>query len=119
MAWKSLQLLKREENERKILVEGAFASSLALIQHFLRRFPASDIICRDALSGYSFLAKTLLPICDVGDFQRRLILTSLCKISLPYNNDKTSKRYGCMKSRLLLHFLEIFIFPEECPSLRG
>jgi hypothetical protein len=72
-------------------MEGAFASSLALIQHFLRRFPASEIVCRDALSGYSFLAKTLLPICDEGDFQRRLIFTSLCKLSLP-SKDNSSKK---------------------------
>ena len=91
MIWKSLQTFVKEEKEKKMLIDGAFASSLASIQHFLRRFPAAEIICRDALSGFYFLAKIVLPICDEGDFQRRLILTSLCKLSLPVL-DKTSKR---------------------------
>ena len=91
MTWKSLYEMNNNEKDNHAFIEGSFASSLALIQHFLRRFPASNSICRYALSGYACLAKTVLPICSNGDFKRRLILASLCKVSLPFT-DETRKR---------------------------
>lgn len=91
VSWTSLQKLQQSKPEQHVLIEGAFASSLAIIQHFLRRFPASDAICRDALSGFFSLSRTLFPLCKEGDFRRQLILTSICKLSLPIE-DKASER---------------------------
>ena len=105
VVWKSLQ---RQSRDRNIFVEGSFASSLSLIQHFLRRFQSSDIICKDALSGYKFVAETVLPFCHEENLKRRLILTSLCKLSLP-SDEKGDQRYVISLIRLTVYCLQLLI----------
>ncbi len=91
VAWNSLQKFGQEKDNEQILIEGSFASSLAITQHFLRRFPAAEIICRDALSGFYSITKTLFPLCKDGNFRRRLILTSICKLSLPVDENGSQR----------------------------
>jgi hypothetical protein len=75
------------EGNRRVMIDGCFASSLAVIQHFIRRFPASDCICKSSLSGYLSMAKTILPFHDNNSFQRLVVLNSLCKLLLPPRED--------------------------------
>lgn len=84
----------------KSLVDGAFAPSLALLQHFLKRFPGSPNICKKTLSGYIYLANVALPLNKPDELQRKAILTSLCKLSLP----QWGKKDTC--SQLLDHHVQ-------------
>ena len=89
--WLSLQGMLRigectkcadTESERKSLLREVFSPSLAVLQHFLKRFSGSEELVRLSLMGYSVLADTCLPMegCSV---ERRVLLTSLSKLSLP------------------------------------
>eukprot|EP00934_Nitzschia_sp_Nitz4_P005997 Nitzschia sp. Nitz4//scaffold6_size259037//98458//103848//NITZ4_001067-RA/size259037-processed-gene-0.68-mRNA-1//-1//CDS//3329556872//5987//frame0 len=71
--------LKMLEDLDDDLVEAAFAPSLAVLQHFLKRFPASGIIVEQVLTGYFALSTSSLD----HPLIRRALLTSLCKLSLP------------------------------------
>jgi len=92
MLWKSLSIYpNKEDNQRlKKLIEGCFAPSLATIQHFLRRCPASDVICKSALSGYLCLARCVLPLCEENDFHRQVVLTSICKLAVPSEDESST-----------------------------
>jgi len=74
----------------KSLVDSVFAPSLALFQHFLKRFPASSILVTRTLEGYTNLSRSSFPLRDLSapamqdDMHRRAILNSLCKLSLPH-----------------------------------
>lgn len=58
----------------------SFAPSLAVMQHYLKRFPGSREITQITLVGYDRLAH----IIDRGSsLQRQALLSSLCKLSLP------------------------------------
>jgi hypothetical protein len=58
----------------------SFAPSLAVMQHYLKRFPGSREIIRKTLIGYNRLAH----IINTGNIlQRQALLSSLCKLSLP------------------------------------
>lgn len=58
----------------------SFAPSLAVMQHYLKRFPGSREIIRKTLIGYNRLAH----IINTGNvLQRQALLSSLCKLSLP------------------------------------
>ena len=58
----------------------SFAPSLAVMQHYLKRFPGSREIVHNTLVGYHRLAH----IIDTGNsLQRQALLSSLCKLSLP------------------------------------
>lgn len=72
-------ILKIIEYLNDSLLDQAFAPSLAVLQHFLKRFPASGTIVKRALEGYFSLAKVSLKVPLI----RRALLTSLCKLSLP------------------------------------
>jgi hypothetical protein len=72
------------------VLEPAFAPSLAVLQHYLKRFPASGAIVKRSLEGYFSLAKVSLKV----PILRRALLTSLCKLSLP--------RWGTHDSTCLL-----------------
>jgi hypothetical protein len=61
------------------LLESAFAPALAVLQHYLKRFPASGAIVKRSLEGYFSLSKISLN----HALLRRALLTSLCKLSLP------------------------------------
>ena len=62
------------------LLEEAFAPALAVLQHYLKRFPASGTIVKRSLEGYFSLAKLSLQ----HPLLRRALLSSLCKLSLPH-----------------------------------
>lgn len=88
--WSQLSSEESSEEEiqyRRVLIDGCFASSLAVVQHFIRRFPASDCICKSSLSGYLCFAKCVLPVHDGNNFQRMVVLNSLCKLMLPPRED--------------------------------
>ena len=72
-------ILKIIEHLDPCSLEQAFAPSLAVLQHYLKRFPASGTIVNRALEGYFLLAKVSLDLPLI----RRALLTSLCKLSLP------------------------------------
>ena len=72
-------ILKIIEHLHPSSLEQAFAPSLAVLQHYLKRFPASGTIVNRALEGYFQLAKVSLNLPLI----RRALLTSLCKLSLP------------------------------------
>jgi hypothetical protein len=78
--WTGLNtILKIIENLDDAVLDHAFAPSLAVLQHYLKRFPASGTIVKRALEGYFSLAKVSLKLPLI----RRALLTSLCKLSLP------------------------------------
>lgn len=78
--WTGLNtILKVVENLEEGNLDQAFAPSLAVLQHYLKRFPASGTVVKRALEGYFSLAKVSLKLPLI----RRALLTSLCKLSLP------------------------------------
>lgn len=95
--WKSLFAIadpgnKQSNVDNKALIDGSFASSLALLQHFLTRFPAAGEVYRRVLSGYFNLTRTSLPWCEDDDVQCRAIITSLCKLALPSSGENDVSR---------------------------
>jgi len=68
------------------ILEHTFAPSLSVLQHFLKRFPASGHIVERALEGYFSLAKVSLN----AMLLRGALLSSLCKLSLPQWGRKTA-----------------------------
>ena len=83
--WQNAKAAINEGGTKEIqtLLEESFGPSIAVIQHFLRRCPASDLICQSSLSGLSNLASSLLPLCLDDDFKRGVIFSSLSKLCLP------------------------------------
>ena len=61
------------------ILDPAFAPALSVLQHYLKRFPASENIVKRSLEGYFTLGKVSLKL----PLLRRALLTSLCKLSLP------------------------------------
>jgi hypothetical protein len=61
-------------------MDGCFAPSLAVFQHYLKRFPGSTTIVQCTLEGYLVLADAAVP---VRALLRQALLASLCKLSLP------------------------------------
>ena len=59
-----------------------FIPSLAVLQHFIRRFPGSHFVMRTALSGYILLANTCFPLRYESEFHRKVLLGSLSSLSL-------------------------------------
>ena len=82
-------ILKMIDSLDATVLEAAFAPSLAVLQHYLKRFPASGTIVKKSLEGYFSLAKVAV---HAGPLLRRALLTSLCKLSLPQfgKHDSTS-----------------------------
>jgi len=72
---------KSDDSELRSLVDCCFAPSLAVLQHFLKRFPGSAMITQHTLLGYECLANASIPL--NREVQRKAILHSLCKLSLP------------------------------------
>ena len=64
------------------LVEETFAACLAVLQHFLKRFPGSTNLVEMSLRGYSSLAEACFSLHGTA-MQRKALLSSLCKLSLP------------------------------------
>jgi len=81
--WKCVQSSKDDEVVHTALVDECFGPSLAVIQHFLRRCPASRIICRSSFSGYRYISKSVLSFSQGSNFKREVVLASLCKLALP------------------------------------
>jgi hypothetical protein len=82
-------LLRMIELLDERVLEQSFAPSLSVLQHYLKRFPASGIIVKRSLEGYFSLAKVSLNVALL----RRALLASLCKLSLPQwgSNDAASQ----------------------------
>lgn len=72
-------LLKMIDQLEDTVLEQSFAPSLSVLQHYLKRFPASGTIVKRSLEGYYSLAKVSLDSPLFG----RALLASLCKLSLP------------------------------------
>lgn len=68
-----------DDDNYKAILETAFAPSLAVLQHNLKRFPASGTIVKRSLEGYFSLAKLSVQI----PVLRQALLASLCRLSLP------------------------------------
>jgi len=78
---------------KEALVEGAFAPSLATLQHYLRRVPGSPILTRRILEGYTELANICMPSESPEQrLQRKACLSSLCKLSLPSWGEHNASR---------------------------
>lgn len=73
--------LPKFENPLPILEE-TFAPTLSVLQHYLKRFTGSKELVQLALLGYSSLADVSIPM-ENASLQRKALLTSLCKLSLP------------------------------------
>mmetsp|Transcript_41639 Transcript_41639/g.46396 ORF Transcript_41639/g.46396 Transcript_41639/m.46396 type:complete len:1796 (+) Transcript_41639:255-5642(+) len=78
-------LLMIDQLEEKVLAQ-TFAPSLSVLQHYLKRFPASGTIVERSLEGYFSLAKVSLN----SKLLRGALLSSLCKLSLPQWGRKDS-----------------------------
>jgi hypothetical protein len=78
--WAGLSsLLKMIEQIDESILEQTFAPSLSVLQHFLKRFPASGTIVQRSLEGYFSLSKVSLNV----PILRGALMASLCKLSLP------------------------------------
>ena len=68
----------------QVLVNGCFAPSVSMLQHFIRRMLGSPIIVSQTLSSYEELACASMAVDSQSTNERRqAILTSLCKLCLP------------------------------------
>jgi C-terminal region of Mon2 protein len=83
-----LSLLKMIEQLDESVLEQAFAPSLSVLQHYLKRFPASGTIVQRSLEGYFSLSKVSLNV----PILRGALMASLCKLSLPHwgSNDSST-----------------------------
>ena len=68
------------------ILDQTFAPSLCVLQHYLKRFPASGTIVERSLEGYFSLAKVSLN----SMLLRGALISSLCKLSLPQWGRKDS-----------------------------
>eukprot|EP00979_Chaetoceros_neogracilis_P004011 scaffold695_cov279-Chaetoceros_neogracile.AAC.37 len=81
--WKCFQSGDDNEQVQMALVDECFGPSLAVIQHFLRRCPASAIICDSTFAGYRYMSTSILPLSQGNNFKREVVLASLCKLTHP------------------------------------
>jgi hypothetical protein len=66
------------------LINGSFAPSVSVLQHFIRRMLGSQVIVSRTLAAYQNLADATMSVeCQSTDMRRQAILTSLCKLCLP------------------------------------
>jgi len=66
------------------LINGSFAPSVSMLQHFIRRMLGSPVIVSRTLAAYQNLAYAAMSVdCQSTNMRRQAILTSLCKICLP------------------------------------
>jgi hypothetical protein len=66
------------------LINGSFAPSVSMLQHFIRRMLGSPVIVSQTLAAYQNLAYAAMSVdCQSTNMRRQAILTSLCKICLP------------------------------------
>eukprot|EP00533_Pseudo-nitzschia_delicatissima_P004970 CAMPEP_0116089272 /NCGR_PEP_ID=MMETSP0327-20121206/6338_1 /TAXON_ID=44447 /ORGANISM="Pseudo-nitzschia delicatissima, Strain B596" /LENGTH=1744 /DNA_ID=CAMNT_0003580455 /DNA_START=287 /DNA_END=5521 /DNA_ORIENTATION=- len=85
--WTGFQtLLMMIDQLDESILDQTFAPSLSVLQHYLKRFPASGTIVEKSLEGYFSLAKVSLN----NQLLRGAILSSLCKLSLPQWGRKDS-----------------------------
>jgi hypothetical protein len=73
--------LKSLEGAERLL-EDTFAPTVAVLQHYLKRFVESKDLVELSLTGYKSLADVCLPLTG-NALQRKALLASLCKLSLP------------------------------------
>jgi hypothetical protein len=73
--------LKNLEGAEQLL-EDTFAPTVAVLQHYLKRFVESNDLVELSLTGYTSLADVCLPLTG-NALQRKALLASLCKLSLP------------------------------------
>jgi hypothetical protein len=66
----------------ELLLEDTFAPTVAVLQHYLKRFVESNDLVELSLTGYKSLADVCLPLTG-NALQRKALLASLCKLSLP------------------------------------
>jgi len=73
--------MKQRDAETQRVLEETFAPTLAVLQHYLKRFPGSSDLVKLALRGYAVLTDVCMQ--EGTSMQRKAIVTSLCKLSLP------------------------------------
>jgi hypothetical protein len=68
---------------RQILI-GAFAPSVSVLQHFIKRMSGSHVVVSQTLCAYEDLAYASMMLDSIEEnLRRQAILTSLCKLCLP------------------------------------
>ena len=66
------------------LINGSFAPTVSMLQHFIRRMLGSNVIVLRTLDAYQNLAYASMSVdCQSTNMRRQAILTSLCKLCLP------------------------------------
>jgi hypothetical protein len=91
-------------------MEACFAPSLAVFQHYLKRFPGSSTIVHCSLEGYICLADVAVPAETGSALLRQALLASLCKLSLPsWGKHDPSWYVECV---FQMHFMLMPIAPD-------
>lgn len=105
----SLRELSTEDSgEIHSLVEIAFAPSLSVLQHFLKRFPAQNEIRAKALDGYRDLAAASIPLSSVhNEVQIEALFKSLCKLALPGQGQSHSSSFQDQHAAIVQLLLEL------------
>lgn len=86
-----------------------FIQSLAILQHFIRRFPGSHFVMRTALSGYILLANTCFPLRYESEFHRKVLLGSLSSLSLTNAAQINAQR--CVQVCLTHYHVPLYFYP--------
>jgi hypothetical protein len=104
-------------NNKEELLEETFPACLAVLQHFLKRFPGSSTLVEVSLGGYSSLAAVCLFL-PTAAMERKAILSSLCKLSLPSwgKHDPSSQLRDHHIPCLLMLMRIVHKHYEEIPS---
>jgi len=83
IAFHCILRLSKNYDAASFTMDGCFAPSLAVFQHYLKRFPGSSTIVQCTLEGYVCLADVAVPAESGSALLRQALLASLCKLSLP------------------------------------
>lgn len=79
------------------LLEAAFAPALAALQHYLKRFPGSAVLTHLTLQGYANLASLALPAA-----QSNVVTTTTTSVTMsPSDSSITSHHFGMQRKALL------------------
>ena len=80
----SLYILSLEKKTiMKSILECTFAPTMAVLQHFLKRFPHERYIRESVLKGFKNLADVCIPLSSEDGLHSEALLKCLCRLSLP------------------------------------
>jgi hypothetical protein len=78
-----IQNSQQSDSARQILKQ-AFAPSVSVLQHYIKRMSGSHVVVKQTLSAYENLAYASMALDSIEEnLRRHTILTSLCKLCLP------------------------------------